>query len=705
LSPKKLTDKEKKEHRSTNSKRNSKQRADEKITVESEALEKRSEETLDYELFDERRSEDVVYAPRSESYWKRLAQGLQTRVASGDVGSFWRLARLYEDGRGVKRDWKRMRELLEQGAAKNEPNATARLGLCYEYAIGVKYDPERSSAYYKKASTLADDFELVGLVQGKTLEHDAEEKARSVFLIPNRGKKAKRRVETVFITDKLQDGAPLLEMTKRVQRSCSAYSFKRLAFLVSKLGRPEEFAQKVAAEFLGRAVNIWRAEAALGNLAAGFAIGELVDSGIVAEEAEELDKFLLESLDCEYAPGMSRFALKLEEQGMGEAALDVYRRACEKDWPDALCKTALIELNALDDAESSFQRLRRGVELKHAPSIYFLGDYYWNVEKRQDRRRAVDLFRRAAEMGLGVAQERYADYLNSDMRTLVDGLPPNPEEAFLMYKRACDGGRELAQVACACMLYEGEGVEQDVEQADKIFRQILEYGAPKAKEALALRFLDVECYEDRIELAIRTLKEIAQDLPSSYVVLGFCYYIGKSVRRDLRRAAEYFGLAAAGGEPIGAINFARCCLDGSGVSRNPLIAEFFLRLAASQDDPIAAFQLGELYAKGEEIPQNWRYAFEWYNLAFLRENKDAIAKLAECYWNGLGVARDYDKAIRLWTSAVSLDESGTSDAAEDLERAILARMVQNVFEQKKVKRTVASKRKVRTSAALDETRK
>jgi len=704
LSPRKSQDRDNATCKTTNSKRSSKARSSKKRVVDSDLVKETNskELELDYDVFDERRSASIVYAPRSQSYWRRLAQGLQERVDSGDVSACWRLARLYEDGRGVKRDWKRMLELLERGAENNEPNATARLGLCYEYAIGVQYDPERSWAYYEKAANLADDFELVGLVQGRLLEREAEKKTRFIFFMTSRKKNAKRQgVETMFATDDPQDGVAFLKTTERVQTCCSAYSFKRIGLLFSKLGRPDELSQDVACSFLERAFAIWRAEAKLGNLTARLALSEFISAGIIEDESGEFGKFLVESLNVGYAPGVAQFAFNMEEQGLDLAAIGFYRQACESNWPDALYKAGALALNRLGDVDLAAEYFQRGAKLNHAPSIYSLGDYYWNVEARQDRRRAVELFRRAAEMDLGIAQERYADYLNSETRMIVEGLPPDPKEAFSFYRRAGNNGRELSRVAVACMIYEGKGVKQNCEQADELFEQILTYGEPKTKETLALRFLNTPCYETKVKLALQTLEETAKELPTSYVVLGFYYYDGKHIPRDLRRAVEYFGLAAAEGEAVGAINFARCCYDGAGVRRNPLVGEYFLRLAASQADPVAAFQLGEFYATCDDSPSNRRYAFEWYRLAVQLDYGDAFSKLAECYWNGLGVERDCDKAIQLWTSAASFDDE---QASESLERAKIARMVQKIFEREKVKKTRASKRNVKIGKVLDETK-
>ncbi len=623
-----------------------------------------------------------------------MARGLEALIKTGNVGAYWRLARLYEDGRGVKRDWKRMLELLEQGAEKGEPNATARLGLCYEYAIGVAYDPERALKYYEKASSLADDFELVGLARGRLVAKKIKESTRFVVLQEKRKKNQIERFESTFVTNDPQDADIILDLLNQIQDSCSAYAFYRLGLLISELGRPEVIAQVFSYDLLRRAIEIWHAEAKAGNLTAGVCLVELIDSGFVEELTEgDVDEILQEAINYDYAPGTTQVALKLEEQGLDELALSLYRNACKYDWPGALLRAGLLEQNWLRDEDASFLHLQRGAELNHAPSIYFLGEHYWNAEKRRNRRRAVDLFRRAAEMNLGVAQERYADYLNSEERMTIDGAPPNPKEAFQLYERASENGRELSRVSYAVMLYEGEGVRRNRKKADKLFQEILQYGEPQTKEALAMRFLENPGYEDKIELAIRTLEETAQDLSSSCVVLGLCYYSGKHVRRDNKRAAEYFGKATAEGEPVGAINFAHCCLVGNGVKRNLVVAEYFLRLAASLGDPVAAFQLAEVYARGEITPQNWRCAFEWYKTAVQGDNNDALVKLAECYWNGLGVERDYDAAIDLWKRASTL---GIEQAAEDAERAELARMVLNIFKQGNDQDSKTAKRVVRS---------
>ena len=595
----------------------------------------------------------------------RCARRLRREVDEGKAEACWRLAALYEDGLGVKRDFRRAFELREQGALANEPNAIVWLAYSYEYAVGTRYNLDKALELYRRA---IDDF--------------PEFRSRGFACCQFSIHKVLRRVKTLLTLRKDVAGVPnyqtivdVGEEDRRVEEiyeQCNPSSDPLycldLSTLLRVMGEPKELCEEAASRLDEEAFVLLEEAAKRGNSVATCFYADVYGQG--DEEYVELIRRVADE-GCAWACVKTGYLLECENRL--KEALSYYERAAELDYPDGLCKAGSI-WEELGDMEAAARYYRRGAEFNHEPSLYMLGSYYWRLGDDDSKAYAVDCWRRSADAGFALAMERYADYLKSE---LGDDSPKESwAEVARYYRGAMDLGLDSSKVMYACLLNVGRGVDRDEREAERLIREIEESGDSESKEILAYVKCDGEYCRRDLEGANRLLAEAAKDRPSAQLALGWQYFSGENAPADEYHAARLVGSAAKAGVPEALAVFSRFCYEGRGVLRNDPAGEFFLRAAADAGDPASASRLGYMYSEGEFGAPNWRLAAQWFQIASARRDAIATGRLAYCYWNGLGVSRDRVYGAFLWGLA---EEYGDDEALESFERARLSFAVERLL--------------------------
>ncbi len=107
--------------------------------------------------------------------------------------------------------------------------------------------------------------------------------------------------------------------------------------------------------------------------------------------------------------------------------------------------------------------------------------------------------------------------------------------------------------------------------------------------------------------------------------LGQAYKLGRGVERDLARAEELFGKAAAQGHQQAAANFGLLLFErGDRAGAMPYIIA-----AAGQGDARAQYLLGLAYFNGENVPKDWVRAYALESLAQQAGLPQATSALAQ----------------------------------------------------------------------------
>ena len=601
---------------------------------------------------------------------QEIAAELQKQVEEEKPEAFWQLAKMYEGGRVVKRDLKRAFQLRKRGFELRDPNATVMLAYSYEFAVGIPYDHNMAQLLYKQALTLAENFETrpFALCQLAAAEIDKYVQAVRLKVVDKNGEPGVAFEFVVEQEDKKISVATAFSLCQPVK---SPFLSIELSDILRNNGEPKALCEKVAAGLITSAVKELQTLVAEG---CGVAAGELADlygMGNGVEKDDELAcKLLNLAIECNYPPALVIVGNMNEMTGKNDDAKSLYKKAADLNDLDGICKLGMLENEASGDLASGALYFERAAKQGHAPSMYFLGSYLCGVGSYKKMKEGVDWLRQSAEKGFPLALERYAEYLENEARK--DDPDFSWEKVARYYKEAMDANLSSAKVAYARLLYKGLGVKKDVEKAKKIFDEIKSGDDAAAKEELGLLKLENEPIFRDVKGGIELLADAGEERDTALVALGFHFFTGDVVPRNLRYAAFCFGKATVMNNLTGLSNFARCCLEGLGVQKDVLAGEYFLRAAAELGDPASAFRLAERFANGECGNVDFESAVKWYHVAAKSFNPVALDRLASCYWQGMGTRPDPIFALALWSLAVGL---GFMDATEQLARANSVRIV------------------------------
>ena len=137
--------------------------------------------------------------------------------------------------------------------------------------------------------------------------------------------------------------------------------------------------------------------------------------------------------------------------------------------------------------------------------------------------------------------------------------------------------------------------------------------------------------------------------------IGFMYYYGLGVTKDVEEAVNWYWRAALGGWTPSQLQLGVMLRDGKDVRRNYSESVQLFRMAAEDGDPNGKNYLGEMYEQGKGVLQNYLEAVKWYKDAALHGNHRAQHNLARMYRDGLGVEKDLSEAY-VWYSLAALTE-------------------------------------------------
>ncbi|KAK8871784.1 hypothetical protein M9Y10_007525 [Tritrichomonas musculus] len=174
-----------------------------------------------------------------------------------------------------------------------------------------------------------------------------------------------------------------------------------------------------------------------------------------------------------------------------------------------------------------------------------------------------------------------------------------------------------------------------------------------------------------------------QNDPRAQFCLGFIYSNGKYVTRKIDKAIHYYSLAANQNDPDAQNNLGRdinkaihyyslaanqnhsgaqnslgvIYHQGLYVDRDINKAIHYFSLAANQNDPDAQNNLGAIYHQGLYVAPDINKAIHYFSLAANQNDPDAQNNLGAIYHQGLYIGRDINKAIHYYSLAANQNHS------------------------------------------------
>jgi len=144
------------------------------------------------------------------------------------------------------------------------------------------------------------------------------------------------------------------------------------------------------------------------------------------------------------------------------------------------------------------------------------------------------------------------------------GTERNHREAYCNYLLAAELGHAEAQYNVYNMLYDGVGVRKNIDEA--------------------IEWLKVAALENKDTGAIRDL--------------GFCYFMGRGMKKNYELAVKYYRIAAGKGDVKAQWNLGLCYEYGDGVQVSERWSNYWLDKAANQGHEQAMRKTGSKENKG-----------------------------------------------------------------------------------------------------------
>lgn len=284
-------------------------------------------------------------------------------------------------------------------------------------------------------------------------------------------------------------------------------------------------------------------------------------------------------------------------------------------------------------------------------------------------------------------------------------------------------GDSRAQIALAGMYYDGRGVDQNFQEALRLYRKAASQGEAGAQYALGGMYYLGQCVQkDFTEAANWFMKAANQNHPEAQRALGWAYDKGQGVPKNRDEAIVWFKKAARLGhkgalktlkkmgiplEPQGSESpqtqelkdlapqdlAPKDLPDMGGSEKKEQPSEVDLLLEqAHQGDPQAQYQLSKRYYRGQGVPQDmgasqkwlersatkgfveaqfslgvmhYKEAVKWFQRAAEAGSDKAQFSLGVMFMEGRGVQRDTEEAVRWFKEAA---KNGNRDALKQLEK-------------------------------------
>lgn len=204
--------------------------------------------------------------------------------------------------------------------------------------------------------------------------------------------------------------------------------------------------------------------------------------------------------------------------------------------------------------------------------------------------------------------------------------------------------------------------ERDYARALTQFQRSAELGNVEAMTFLGFMYYEGHGVARDLDLA-RTWFENAADKGNASAMANLGYL--HSVQRNYESAVSWLSRAVEAGDSAAMFNLGTMYVRGEGIDRDYAKAYQLFRQAAENGEGAAMNGLGVMYANGLGVARDDGVAVEWHRKAVAAGDISAMFNLGQLYYEGQIVPRDYDEARRLFLRAAG---EGNASAMNSLGR-------------------------------------
>ena len=223
------------------------------------------------------------------------------------------------------------------------------------------------------------------------------------------------------------------------------------------------------------------------------------------------------------------------------------------------------------------------------------------------------------------------------------------QAAYNHFQKSASMGSLPAKVWVSYCMFSGIGCSSQPEEAKK--------NLEKNTDALQRLFDSGDHWAQAVPLSSndkitgdfeRVRKAAEQGNPSALFMLGYCYYNGHGVTKDLKEAVKWFEKAAETGMAYAQAVLGNLYYSGDVGKKDTIKAIEWFRKAAEQGLPSAMRFIGICYYNGHGVTKDLKEAVKWFEKAAAQNDTAAQEILGKCYCEGNGVNEDLDKAVALF---------------------------------------------------------
>ena len=338
-----------------------------------------------------------------------------------------------------------------------------------------------------------------------------------------------------------------------------------------------------------------------------------------------------------------------------QLAIKYYKLPADLGDRDALYKLANAYFYGQDDALDYQQAMKiyKNNFGDDPDAIYNMGYMYYNgLGCEEDKKKAFDLYKLAAQMGNSKA---YNDLAN--MYFLGEEVEQNYAQAFKYYAQAAKLGEDAASYNLAESYFYGTGIKVDRKKAILFYKKAASQGSSEAEYKLGTLSDAGDDVELSYDEAFKWYKRAAeQGHPLAEKKIGDHYYFGYGVKPDKEEAFRWYLEAAKHKNVDAMLEVAWCYRGAVGVNENPEEAFKWFSIAASYNNEKALNYVGDCYNLGIGVEADSTKAFESYKKAAEINSTLGQLNVGKCYYNGTGVERDYKQAQRWYEKAAMNDQ-------------------------------------------------
>lgn len=257
----------------------------------------------------------------------------------------------------------------------------------------------------------------------------------------------------------------------------------------------------------------------------------------------------------------------------------------------------------------------------------------------RDDERAFDLLKSAADKNYIPAYKLLGDVYDKGGKNITK----DEEKAFEWYLKAADAGDVTAYEKVGTAYYKGQGAIKDYDKAKEWYEKGVSAEDPACMRGLAWMYLpDTKGFENNFEKAFKLLSngyETAvktknnDEIRSNANTIGYCYYNGYGVPKDMNKAMEWFSISAEAGNKTAMDNLGVIYYYGNnGVTKDYNKAYYWCTKAAKAGVLRGEYLVGECYEYGRGVDMNKSKAKEIYGRLW-RENsyQDAGRGMSRLY--------------------------------------------------------------------------